>query len=246
MKNKKAVTLYGLFLLAVLSIVLHAYIVEDWSGATVYSRENEAYIFMGESHSGWRLPYIEYPFSILGEYFGVPTEETDGLSESVVLHITPTSVDRQIYLPADANHTGPLLIIPFDDGLYGICPGSKLCKWTGKSFEPATPEQEQKIGGVEHLVLRDREDRPVNGWVIRSSGRLGNQFVARVGRDTEITMENHNRDASPYAWVTIDLSRVGQPSVRIYNVDGRKPRCVTKAAYDRLFSIGSAPQQTTP
>ena len=246
MKNKKAVILYGFFLVVVLTIVLHVHVVQDWSGATIYSRENEAFIWMFGSHDGWRLPYIEYPFAIIEEYFRVPTEATDRLSEGVVLHITPTSLDRQIYLPTDENDTGPLFIIPFDDGLYGICPGSKLCKWTGKNFGPATSEQEQKIGGVEHLVIRDRESHPVNGWVIRESSHPGERFVARVGKDIVITMENHNEKASPWAWVTIDLLRVGQPSVQLYNVDGRKPRFVTKATYDRIFSVGSAPQQTMP
>jgi hypothetical protein len=246
MKNKKAVALCGVFLVAVLSIVLHVYIVVDWSGATIYSRENEAYIFLGESHDGWRLPYIEYPISMLEEYFGAVTERSDSLSESTVLHITPTSVDRQIYLPADLNHTGPLFIVPYYDGLYGMCPGSKLCKWTGKSFEPATPEQEQKIGGVEQLVIRDREDHPVNGWIVHRSGRPGEKFVAQVDKDTVITMETHNKEASPYAWVTIEMLRAGQPSVQLYNVDARKPRFVSKATYDRIFSAASPPQQTTP
>ncbi len=246
MKNKKAVAVCGVFLVAVLGIVLHVYIVVDWSGATIYSRENEAYIFMGESHSGWRLPYIEFPFSFLGEYLGAVTEESDSLSESIVLHITPTSVDRQVYLPTGENHTGPIFIVPFDDGLYGICPGSKLCKWTGRSFEPATPEQEQKIGGVERLVIRDLEDHPVNGWIIHRSGRPGEKFVAQVDKEIVITMETHNKEASPYAWVTIELLRAGQPSVQLYNVDGRNPRFVTKATYDRIFSAAGSPQQTTP
>jgi hypothetical protein len=243
MKNWKAGILSILFLVAVLSIVLHVHIVRDSSGATIYSRENEAYIFMGESHAGWRLPYIEYPFAIVGDYFGAVTERSDELSESVVLHITPASIDRQIYLPVNPNHSDPLFITPFDDGLYGMCPGLKLCKWTGTSFEPATSEQEQRIGGIDHLLRGDREDHPVNGWVIRSSGRPGDHFVARVGKEIVITMENHNKEASPYAWVTIEMLRAGQQSVQLYNVDGRKPRFVTKATYDRLFSTSSASLQ---
>jgi len=38
--------------------VLQMHLVRDWSGATVYSRENEAYIFMGDSHTGYHFPYV--------------------------------------------------------------------------------------------------------------------------------------------------------------------------------------------
>src|SRR5882724_10568301 len=152
MRIKTTQLLFGLLIVSVvLGAFLQMHLVRDWSGATVYSRENEAYIFMGDSHTGYHFPYVAYPFLILREFFHVSTEANDEHSAALVLHITPTSIDRQIYVPVDLNHSGPLFITPFEDGLYGMCPGETLCKWTGKNYEPATTEQQLKVGGIEHL-----------------------------------------------------------------------------------------------
>src|SRR6266403_6327745 len=236
MRNKRPAMLIALFLaVLVLSLSLQMHLVRDWSGATVYSRENEAYIFMGDSHTGYHFPSVAYPFLILGESLHVGTTANDEYSATLVFHITPTSIDRQIYVPGDPNHSGPHFITPFEDGLYGMCPGGTLCKWTGKSYESATPEQELRVGGIEHLVRGDTGNQPVNGWVIHRTFRPGEQFRAQVGKDIVIVVQNHNKEGSVYQWVTVDLLRAGQPPEHLYSVDGRKPRLVSKATYDRIF-----------
>jgi hypothetical protein len=195
---------------------------------------------MGESHTGYHFPYIGYPFMIGLQYFGAVTEPSNEHSAALVLHITPTSIDRQ-----RTNRHSPLFITPYDDGLYGSCPGARLCKWTGKSFEPATPEQEQKVGGEKGLIGNIAKQQ-VNGWIIREAGDPGEKFIVQVGKDIEIAGQNHNKEASVYNWVTIDLFRSGQPPEHLYNVDGRKPRLVTKATYDGIFSTDSAGDQAKP
>jgi hypothetical protein len=247
MRNKRAVILFALFVVViVLSLYFQMRLVRDWSGATVYSRENEAYIFLGDSHTGYHFPYVAYPFLILRGFLHVGTEANDQHSAALVFHFTPTSIDRQIYVPVNLNHSSPDFITPFEDGLYGMCPGGTLCKWTGKSYEPATPEQQLKVGGIEHLIREDTGDRPVNGWVIHRTFRAGEQFKAQVGKDIVIAVQNHNKESSVYNWVTVDLLRAGKPPEHLYNVDGRKPRLVTKATYDRIFPRESTHVQATP
>lgn len=234
MRRKKAAVL--LIFLLILSIFLQMRLVQDWSGATVYARENEAYIFMADSHSGYHFPYIAFPFIAFFEFFGAVKEANDERSAAVVLHITPNSIEREIFVPADLNHATPFYITPFEDGLYGQCAGGTLCKWTGKSFEPATIEQQHKIGGIEHLARGDTRNESVNGWVIGHSERPGGQFKAQVGKDIVISMQNHDKEDSIYKWVSADLLRSGQPAEHVYNVDGRNSRLVTKATYNRIFS----------
>jgi hypothetical protein len=247
MRNKKAAILFALFLVVVaLSFSFQMHLVRDWSDATVYSRENEAYIYMGESHTGYHFPYVTYPFLIFREYFYLGTEANDQRSAALILHVTPTSIDRQIYVPVDLNHSGPFFITPFEDGLYGMCPGGTLCKWTGKSYEPATAEQQQKFGGIEHLVRGNTGNQPVNGWVIHRSYQPGEQFKVQVGKGIVIVVQNHNKEGSVYKWVTVDLLRDGQPPEHLYNVDGRKPRLVSKATYDHIFPTEGARAQATP
>jgi hypothetical protein len=248
MRTKTARLWFGRVLLValVLSTFLRMHLVQDWSDATVYSRENEAYIFMGDSHTGYHFPYVAYPFLIFRGLLHVGTEANDQHSAMWVLHITPTSIERQIYVPVNLNHSNPAFMTPFEDGIYGMCPGGTLCKWTDNSFEPATTEQQQKVGGIEHLVRGDTGDQPVNGWVISRTGRPGEEFEAQVGKDITIAVQNHNKEASPYNWVTIDLLRPRQPPEHLYNVDGRKPRLVTKFTYDSIFSTEGAREQATP
>jgi hypothetical protein len=76
----------------------------------------------------------------------------------------------------------------------------------------------------------------VNGWVIGHSERSGEQFKVQVGKGIVIFMQNHNKEDSIYKWVSVDLLRSGQPPERLYNVNGRNPRLVTKATYNRIFS----------
>ena len=247
MRNKRATISFALFVVViVLNLYFQMHLVRDWSGATVYSRENEAYIFMGDSHAGYHFPYVAYPFLIFREYLHVGTQADDEHSAELVFHVTPTSIDRQVYVPVDLNHSGPHFITPFEDGLYGMCPGGTLCKWTGKSYESATPEQELRVGGIEHLVRGDTGNQPVNGWVIHRTFRPGEQFRAQVGKDIVIVVQNHNKEGSVYQWVTIDLLRADKPPEHLYNVDGRSPRRVTKATYDRLFPPEGARAQATP
>ena len=247
MRPKTTRLLFGLLSVSVVfGTLLQMRAVRDWSGATIYSRENEAYIFMGESHTGYHFPYIAYPFLLGLQYFGAVTSPSDEHAEALVFHITSTSIDQQRWVPTDLNHSGPLDVTPFEDGLYGMCPGGTLCKWTGKSFEPATPEQKQKVGGIEHLARGNTGNQPVNGWVIHGTGRPAEKFIVQVGKDIEIAVQNHSKDARGYDWATIDLLRHGQPPEHLYNVDGRKPRIVNKAIYDSIFSTKGAGEQAAP
>jgi len=97
MRNKRAGILFVFFVVViVLSLYFQMHLVRDWSGATVYSRENEAYIFTGDSHTGYHFPYVAYPFLILQGFLHVGNEANDQHSAALILHITPSSIDRFI------------------------------------------------------------------------------------------------------------------------------------------------------
>jgi hypothetical protein len=190
---------------------------------------------MADSHSGYHFPYIAFPFIAFCEFFGVVKGRNDHHSAALVIHVTPNSIEREIFVPTDLNQASPLFITPFDDGLYGLCEGVTLCKWTGKSFEAPTTEQQHKVGGIEHLARGDTRNQSVNGWVIGHSERPGEQFKVQVGKDIVIFMQNHNKEDSVYKWVSVDLLRSGQPAEHLYNVNARNSRLVTKATYNRIF-----------
>lgn len=213
----------------------------DGSYATCYSRENEAYLFLAGSHTGYHFPAIAYPFRLaVGYLFGGYVaaglaEPNDQQSSLIILHITPASLERQIYAFTEKDQ-GASFITPFADGLYGMCPGVVLCKWTGKRFEPATPEQIKSVGGFESLVRGSTGNQPVNGWFITPTYAPGQKPEIRIGNAIAVIMQNHSQIGGAFNWITVDIARTGQPVERVYDVDGRWLKLVSKANYDKIFS----------
>lgn len=120
---------------------------------------------IGTGHLGYRVSYLEYPFDIIGEYFYRPTYTDDVRGSSLVIRITASSVEHHVVdygYGWDAH--SPSSVTPFDDGIYAICQGAILCKWTDDGFKPATEEQKHRLDGTNHLVRGDVNHQIVNGW----------------------------------------------------------------------------------
>lgn len=218
--------------------------IRDGSGATCYSRENEAYLLLSASHTGHHFRASTFPFRFaLGYFFGGYVaaglfERDDQQSSLIVLHITPASLEREID-PLNERDQDASFITPFTDGLYGMCPGSVLCKWTGKRFEPATPEQIKRVGGLENLVRGSTENQPVNGWLITKTYAVGRHDIP-IAKDITVIMQNHGQTGATFDWITVDIARTGRPVERVYDVDGRKPKFVSKVTYDKIFAAQQA------
>ena len=231
---------FGSVLICALLWPIH--LVSDGSYATCYSRENEAYLFPSGSHIGYHFPAIAYPFGFaLAHVSGYAAagllRPNDTQPILIVLHITPTSLERHSLNEKDQDVS---FITPFADGLYGMCPGSILCKWTDKRFEPATPDQIKSVGGVENLVRGSTGGQPVNEWLITRTYAAGQKSEIPIGKEITIILQNHGQTRGINNWITVDIVRAGRTSDRVYDVDARKPRLVSKATYDRIFAAQHA------
>ena len=211
--------------------------IRDGSSATCYSRQNEAYLFLADSHTGYHFPAIAYPFGLALGWVGgyaAASDPSDQQPSLIVLHITPTSLERQID-PLNERDQDASFITPFEDGLYASCPGGVLCKWTGKRFEPATPDQIKSVGGFENLVLGSTGNQPVNGWLITKTFAVG-QHEIPLGKDITVIMQNHGQTGAIYNWITVDILRTGRATERVYDVDARRLKLISKATYDEIFA----------
>jgi hypothetical protein len=234
-KSKKVIALVVLAVALAASISFKVYYLVDHSGGMLFWKGEEAYLFLGTSHTGYRLSYLEYPFIIISEYFYSPPLPEHRRASSLVLRVTPSAIERHVVDYGEAPIT-PDFMTPFEDGFYAMCRGAVLCKWAGNSFEPATEEEQRRLDGVNRLVRGSMDNQIVNGWHVRQSFRSpGDHFEVEVGKNLAISVRNHATDVRAYPWVSVDLLRPGKAPENLYNVDGT-PRRVSKSEYQSVFS----------
>jgi hypothetical protein len=238
MQAKTKTTILLVFLVACLALaaLLHVYYVIDGSGVTVFSRGDEAYLFLGDEHTGYRVRYLAFPFVVLRQYFNAPIAPTDELGCSLDVHVTPSKVERHLTQCGDPDLQFVAFLTPFEDGFYAHCRGASLCKWTDNGFVPATQEEARRVGGESALVKGDMNNQIINGWHVHRAGWPGDHFEVPVGKDLVISVTNRatNIREWQYPWITVDLLRPGQPPQTLYDVDG-SPRRVSKGEYEQTF-----------
>jgi hypothetical protein len=243
MKKKKVTVLFlvtfGLFVGAIFALVLmgslQEYYLSDHSGATVYSKGDEAYLFLGSGHTGYRFSYLKYPLVVLGEYFNSPPSPSDQRAISTVMRVTPSGVERHVIDYDQQGGNAVDLLTPFDDGFYGMCSGGILCKWTQRGFEPATEAEQRRHDGTNGLFRGNFNNQRINGWFVREIRRTpGDHFEVQVGDKLVIAAKNQATDHGEHEWISVDLLRAGKPPERLYDVNGT-PRRVSQTEYERSF-----------
>jgi len=234
-KTKTVIALVVLALALAASASLKVYFLADHVGATLFSRGDEAYLFLGAGHTGYRFPYLQYPLVRIMEHFNAPPSAEHLRGSLLVIRVTPSMVERHVIDEIEDTATGPGFMTPFDDGFYAMCQRGVLCKWTANGFEPATEEEQRKHDGINRLVRGSMNNQIVNGWHVRESFRSpGDHAEIEIGNNLVISVKNRATDVRAYPWVSIDLVRPSQAPESLYNVDGT-PRKVSKSEYDSAF-----------
>lgn len=233
-KIKSIIVLVALAASLTLAGSLHVYYLTDFNGGTLFWKGEEAYLFLGTGHLGYRISYLKYPFVVIGQYFYVPAYTDDVSDSSVVIRITPSTVERHavdygygwdIHVPA--------FLTPFDDGIYAMCQGAILCKWTGNAFEPATEEERHRLDGINRLIRADMNNQAVNGWHVRTTGTIGpgGHLEIPLGEGGTISVDNLGTNRPLEQWIVIKLLRPNQPPETLYDVNGNQRR-VGKKEYE--------------
>jgi hypothetical protein len=237
--HRRTNTVILTFLVAVLAAsALKIYLVREDSGGDVLWNANEAYLFIGVAYRGGHMSYLEYPWMTLRESVGGVTAFNNERRSVAVIHITSSGIEQNVVAVAAAPPgSWPGEYTPFEGQIYANYPEiGGLCRWAGDHFEPATAEEQQRVGGISRLRTVDMVN--VDGWSKHAIGDGPEGFVARsttdVGGRFTISEKSEPVGRTGYAAVSIYVQRPGQTPERIWYLDGH-PRKITKAEYERTF-----------
>jgi hypothetical protein len=163
--SKTKVTLGMLILVAVFSATLNVYFLRRQAGVEPLSNGKEAYFFVGTGTSGFHEKWIFYPLTFALEWLGLPTQPLDKRGSILVIHVTPSSVERhEAELKDLGPGGGPKFWTPLEGRIWANYPGiGGLCWWATDHFEPATEEEKQRIG---RLPSKKQDE----GWTAEQDG----------------------------------------------------------------------------
>jgi hypothetical protein len=237
---KKKLLIAGIAILFVIAILalrttasLRVYFIRYSPGATVFSRDDEAYLFLGSGGTGYHFTYSEYPFVVFREYFYDVPSPANQRNLATAIHVTPSAIERNVMDFDDHSLKPTAFLTPFDDGFYAMCPGSSLCKWIGGGFAPATEEEQRTNDGLNRLFHGSMNNQTINGWAVHQVLSVpGNHFEVHVDDKFVISAKNLARGVREYDWIAVDLIRSGQPPEKLYEVNGT-PHTVSKSEYER-------------
>ena len=190
------------------------------------SSADQAYLFWEVNSRGYQVSYLEYPFQVFRDFFGLPRTPDDSHSYMAVWRITSTGIQNHIL------DEKPLTFAtPVGDSIYANREGT-LWKWSLDHFEPVTPEEQQEIGGTRRLSGLNVTD--VDGWTTRrelgSPGKEVGYEMKLGGKQIILVVDPGPKNDK----MSIDLIRSGQAPQRIWTM-GETPRKVSKAEYKQLL-----------
>jgi hypothetical protein len=224
-QSRKILIVVVIGTLSLLAFCSTHYLVTGGGGDLMWnSNADEAYLFWEVNSLGYRISYLEYPLQAFREYFGVGRDADDRQSSMAVWKITSTSLQ---------SYTSDMLlstVTPATDGLYANRDGT-VWKWSVDHFEPLSPQEQQKFGGLSRLLgLRDAN---LQGWkVIRELGSQGKEVTYRMelgGKEIALVV-----DPGPQNKMSVDLVRTGQDALRIWTMSETHRR-ISKTEYEHLF-----------
>lgn len=211
------------------------YIVSNHAGVTVFSKGNEAYVFLGTSSTGYHFRYLQYPAAAIGGYFYAPPIPANDRVSTMVIRITPSGIQRFQLEYGKEPALAPSFLTPYGDSFYAMCPGMILCKLSGTEFSPATQQEQQALGGLSNLVRGDINNRVINGWFVRETRAVpGDHFEIHFGSGFVISAKNRATDMRDEPSISVVLVRPNEPTEVSYDVDG-SPRRVSRAEYWKTF-----------
>ena len=185
---------------------------------------------------GYHASYLGRIGSTLGQSFGIPSVRNDVLGEMIVVTVNQSSAERLVLHDSDGRLSGMAFLTPFEDGIFAKYRGMLLCKWSGRDFVPATPEENARHNGVSQLSHDGLHDRIFNGWYVRAaSGRLGDSFEIKLNNGSILKGRNRATSSLENASYAIDLVQPNGNTEKLYDVDGTS-RTVSKVEYETIFS----------
>lgn len=222
--SKKRVVVAMLIAAALLAAAFHVYAISEGAGGFAIWNRTEAYFFIQVDRRGESSSYLLFPWMLFKEYviggFAGAVEPADMRAFLVVLHVTPAGVDRRIVKLADRANGGagsdPKRFTPIGGSVYAMCPGLRVCRWTGDRFENLTQQEQDGIGGVGRLTEENFENDD-GGWSRRVfvAGQAEPRFAIQVGNQFKLDVDCGEAGNTKEGAVSVDLERPGKASEAI-------------------------------
>jgi hypothetical protein len=213
--------------------VFHVYTLRDDNGGTMLWNANEAYLFMSVQRRGYRFSWPGHAWAILGQWLNAPPPPTDQRTFFVAIHVTPAGAERHVATESADSSIVPHFFTPLGRTIYGFAEGT-FYKWSGDHFEPISPMEQEKFGGLDRLS--SDSDRSINGWSKIGIGQVAGdaEFSVDLGKETTLKIRQGNVYKTANS-ATVDLYRTGQPVQELWHVNG-DPHRVSKKEYVRALS----------
>lgn len=181
--SKKKLALLGTVLLVIVSIVINAYFLRVVIAGDALWNDHEAYFFVRRINRGIQKKWIQVPLFVVLNRLGLIEPPADNSASLIVIHITPSGVERHELELDPTPGKNPSRYTPREGRIWAnFWSIGGLSWWTGDHFEPATAEEKNRIGGI-----ADLDNYPLeNGWSKRMIGDQG--FTEKFANGQRMTV----------------------------------------------------------
>lgn len=221
--------------LLLLASVTISYTIRSGANGDLFWHGQEAYLFLEVGSLGYRSSYLRYFGEAITAFFNVPVPATDKKSQTIVFRFTPVEFKRY---DTEVSLLGPEMA-PIDDIIYARS-DQGLVKWSGKLFEPANAEEQQRFvtRSVSELDFLN-----IDGWSRRSfifnkgvdekilSGGGDVKFEIQLDGKPEIFTVTHGEERD---YLSVSWEPQGKGAQKFWYLDLR-PHKVTKSEYELAF-----------
>jgi hypothetical protein len=232
LKVKIAIAAVIVAIFLTMSAFIDTRYIASGSGVTLYWKGNEAYIFTEQSHTGYHISYLQLPVVVLMQFYWTPPPSNER-DCPVVLHITPTDVERQRG-PCGAQEVQGTLTTPYDNKFFALCQSALLCKWTIDGYVLATPAEVRNLDPGTLPSLAREDGQVISGWTLHYSPGPGARYDVPLSDGSIISVINHQKKAHSFPWIEVLLLRPGQKPQNLYDVDAT-PHKATAQEYIATF-----------
>ena len=241
--SKKRILVTILIAAVLIAAIFKIYAISEGAGLLAIWNQNEAYLFSQVDRRGESSSYLLFPWILFKEYaiggFAAAVIPSDTRAFLVVLHVTPTGVERHVVKLADRADGGagsdPWNYTPIESSVYAMCPGLIICRWTGDRFENVTKEEQERLGGINRLTVGDFNN-DASGWSRRGfvPGQAERTVTIGVGNQFGLVVDCGEVGNTKNGTMSIDLQRPRKASERIA-VFERREGSVSRAEYRHAF-----------
>jgi len=205
--------------------------------------DDDAYIFIGLADRGYRLSYLRYAAESIREEFPFgATSPTDENFSLLVLHVTPSSIDRYSIANFRLGEIEPSAGALYVSNLMT----SKTVRWAATHFEDQTPDEQKQLqdlsrqgglpSGPQYDNIQGWSKRTIAGNVIRNSPtdyteKNANFTITLKGQP--LTFEVNSGFIGHRAYVSV-VAPGGQSRTEAWSLDENSRR-VGAAEYKQMF-----------